>query len=280
MEGIGSPLNQHLRLLGIEADKTDVRTIGQTLRELTVKKFLGVHRDEYVSYLDLTHREHFENMANKFNNKGCFDCELGNATPLALADVLQVPLIIMSSTENFPVIPVIPRKTLTNAPMYITYQRIGAGHYDATIETHQEPIALSSSAVTTPTTPGLLKDHLPSENVHNQLAAVGCRCGKGNANNKQERTFFRVYKDGCKCFQTIKGCTSTCGCFNCGNPYGERPVTQTVIYEPVPSKRRRHFPKEVLTGSEQWFMDSRGIGVIPPPWSTFEKFLSRNAHFI
>ena len=55
--------------------------------------------------------------------------------------------------------------------MYITYQRIGTGHCDATIETHQEPIAL------------------PSENVHNQYAAVGCRCGRGNAKNKQERTF-------------------------------------------------------------------------------------------
>ena len=120
MEGIDSLLNQHLRLLGIEADKTDVQAIEQTLRELTVKEFLGVHRDEYASYLDLTHREHFEDMANKFVNRGFFDCELGNATPLVLANVLQVPLVIMSSTENFPVIPVIPKETLTNAPMYIT----------------------------------------------------------------------------------------------------------------------------------------------------------------
>ena len=163
--------------------------------------------------------------------------------------------------------------------MYITYQRIGAGHYEATIETHQEPIALPSSVVTTPTTPGLVEDHLPSENVHNQLAAVGCRCGRGNAKNKQERTFCRVYKDGCKCFQTIKGCTSTCGCFNCGNPYGERPVTQTVISEAIPRKRRRHFPNEVLTGSEQEFMESRGIGVIPPPWSTFKKLLFKECTF-
>ena len=37
MEGIDSPLNQHLRLLGIEADKTDIQTIRQTLRELTVR---------------------------------------------------------------------------------------------------------------------------------------------------------------------------------------------------------------------------------------------------
>ena len=114
----------HLRHLGIEADKTDIQTMGQVLRALIVKEFLGVHRDEYASYmyLDLTHCEYFDNMANKFVNRGFFDCELGNATPLALANVLQVPLVIMSSTENFPVIPAIPRETLTNAPMYITYQ--------------------------------------------------------------------------------------------------------------------------------------------------------------
>ena len=91
MEGIHSPLNQHMRLLGIEADKTDIQTIGQTLRELIVEEFLGAHRGEYASYLDLTHREYFENMANKFVNRGFFDCELGNATLLALANVLQVP---------------------------------------------------------------------------------------------------------------------------------------------------------------------------------------------
>ena len=41
MESIDSPLNQHLRLLGIEADRTKIQTIGQTLRELIVKEFLG-----------------------------------------------------------------------------------------------------------------------------------------------------------------------------------------------------------------------------------------------
>ena len=195
--------------------------------------------------MNMPHREIFTPWTfrvhgyNKFVNRGFFDCELGNATsPLALANVLRVPLDIMSSTENFPVIPVIARETLTNAPMYITYQRIGSGHYDATIETHQEHIPLSSSAVTTPTTPDQVEDHLPSENVH-----VGCRSGRGNAKNKQERTFCCVYKDRCKCFQTIKGCAIT------------------------------------RTGSEQEFMESRGIGVIPPPWSTFKKLLFKECTF-
>ena len=105
--------------------------------------------------------------------------------------------------------------------------------------------------------------------------AVGCRRGRRNAKNKQERTFCGVYKDGCKCFQTIKGCTSLFGCFNCGNPFGERAVTHTEISEPVPRKHRRHFPKAVLAA----FMESRGIGVIPPPWSTLEKLLFKECAF-
>ena len=34
-----------------------------------------------------------------------------------------------------------------------------------------------------------------------------------------------------------------------------------------------------MRGSEQEFVESRGIGVIPPPWSTFEKFLFKECAF-
>ena len=64
--------------------------------------------------------QQYENIANKFAARGYFDCELGNTTPLATANVLQVSLIIISSTENFPVIPVIPRKTVTSVPLHIS----------------------------------------------------------------------------------------------------------------------------------------------------------------
>ena len=54
-------------------------------------------------------------MASYFAKRGFFDCELGNATPLALANILQVPLVIISSIDNVPVLHVIPRETpLTN----------------------------------------------------------------------------------------------------------------------------------------------------------------------
>lgn len=61
-----SPLYQHLHTLGIKADQPDLQIIVQKLRALTVKEFFGGRRSEYVSYLDSSHRDEFENMANNF----------------------------------------------------------------------------------------------------------------------------------------------------------------------------------------------------------------------
>ena len=276
-----SPLCQHLRILGIEADQSDLQIITQKLRELTVKEFFGVRRSEYVSYLDCSHHDQFENMASNFSERGFFDCELGNATPLALANILQVPLVIISSIENFPVIPVIPRETpLSNVPLYIAYQRVGSGHYDATIEAQHEtslgPLVASAVLHTDSTQ---VKDRLQPEGDLKQITAVGCRCGRGSAKNKEARQFCHIYKDGCKCFQSVKGCTSKCACFNCGNPYGKRTIMHSVASDPVSRKRRRPTGNDVLPGSESHFMESRGIDVIAPPWSTLEELLFKECMF-
>ena len=244
-EGKESPLNLHLHTLEIEADQSDFQTTARRLRELTVQEFLGARRDECVSYLDGSHRNQSAEMANNFENRGFFDCELGNATPLALANTLQVPLVIISSIENFPVIPINPRETpLTDIPLYIAYQRVGAGHYDAMIEAPHDPSAASSiEATELCTESSQAKDYLQPEGVLDQITAVGCRCGRGSAKNKEGRQFCHIYKNGCKCFQSVKGCTNACACYNCGNPYGKRPLTQSGTSDPAPRKRRKDVGK-------------------------------------
>ena len=269
-----SPLYQHLHTLGIKADQPDLQIIVQKLRALTVKEFFGGRRSEYVSYLDSSHRDEFENMANNFVERGFFDCELGNATPLALANILQVPLVIMSSIENFPVIPIIPREPpLTNVPIYIAYQRVGSGHYDATVEAQHGNSATTTSVLHSETDSNQDKDRMQPEGALKQITAGGCRCGRGSAKNKKGRQFCHIYRDKCKCFQSVKGCTSTCACFNCGNPHGKRPVTNPATADPIPRKRRKPAGNDVLTGSESQFMESRGLDVIAPPWSTLEELL-------
>ena len=238
-EEIDSPLCQHLCSLGIEADSSDLQIITQKLRELTVKEFFGVRRSEYVSYLDCSHRHQFDNMANNFATRGFFDCELGNATPLALANICQVPLVIISSTENFPVIPVIPRETpLTTIPLFIAYQRVSAGHYDATIEAqHKTSVGPLGASTELHTDLTQVKDRLqPEAGVLEQITAVGCRCGRGSAKNKEGRQFCHIYKAGCKCFRSVKGCTSMCASFNCGNPYDKRTILHSAASDPFARK--------------------------------------------
>lgn len=149
---------------------------------------------------------------------------------------------------------------MTNVPLYIAYQRVGSGHYDATMEAQHETSAAPLVTFTVLHTDShQVKDRLQPEGVLKQITAVGCRCGKGSAKNKEGRQFCHICKDGCKCFQSIKGCTSTCACFNCGNPYGKRTVAYSVASDPVSRKRRRPVGNDVLVGSESHFMESRGI---------------------
>ena len=231
-----------------------------------------------MPYLDCSHRDQFENMAGNFAKRGVFDCELGNTTPLALANIFQVPWVIISSIENFPVILVIPRETpLTNVPLYIAYQRVGSGHYDATIEATSAGPLVASTVLHTDSTQ--VEDHLQPEGVLEQITAVGCRCGRGSAKNKEGRQFCHIYKDGCKYFQSVKGCTSRCACFNCGNPYGKRMIVHSVASDPISRKRRRPVGNNVLPRSEGNFMESRGIDITAPPWSMLEELLFKGCMF-
>ena len=81
------PMLQHLASIGILPD-LDLPEILKVLRELTVQEFLGVNKSEYTSYLVASDRKEFEDTAHRFADGGFFDCELGNAAPLALANIL------------------------------------------------------------------------------------------------------------------------------------------------------------------------------------------------
>lgn len=50
---------------------------------------------------------------------------------LALANVLKMPIVIFSSLENYPTIPVPPRQQLNDMPtLFVSFNAAGCGHYD------------------------------------------------------------------------------------------------------------------------------------------------------
>ena len=107
----------------------------------------------------------------------------------------------MSSLEHYHVIPILPREIpLSRIPLYIVHLRIGAGHYDAAIDNPLLPWETGESSCSSSTSKlQSCQNEVTSKEPEKVpiTTEVGCRCGRGSARNKEERSFCCVYKDGC-----------------------------------------------------------------------------------
>lgn len=126
-KSVSSDVLQHLEGLGL-TDCKDVSGMCSKLRELVVCEWLS-NSDMYRAFL--TNEQPLDTEAYAFFTDGHFASELGNSMPLAMANVLKLPIVVISKMENIPVIPVTPRETLQCIPLYIAFDHSGPGHYDA-----------------------------------------------------------------------------------------------------------------------------------------------------
>lgn len=129
-----------------------------------------------------------------------FIAEMINLLPIAATRVLRLPLIIFTSMEHFPVVPVMTaEKPLTSKCLYITYSAAGYGSYF--------PVTIS-----------------PQPTGAQEKPKHVCRCGLGNSKNKHERQFCvqiqGKYLTRCECFRNGESCNYLCRCFHCSNPNG------------------------------------------------------------
>ena len=248
-----------MKSIGISGDKTLPELI-TLLRKLVVEEFLSCNLEEYSSFLLSAEHSLYEETARNFN-----DCELGNAVILALSNILRTGFVVFTSLENYPTITIVPKyDPVSNIPVYLAFNQNGPGHYDGVIEsrrTNEECVDTQNET------------EVCRENVEiNRLGKTVCQCDQGGAKNKLTRKFCSEYKSGCKCYQNLKGCTSSCGCYNCANTYGARVETSADRRSdnPLPRKRRKHgLGKE--TGRE--FMIGRGEIISASRWTLFEKLL-------
>ena len=119
-------------------------------------------------------------------------------------------------------ITIVPRnEPIVYTTVYLAFEQIGAGHYDAVIES---TIAAEDTGLAEdkPNDASDEQTAIPNTSGHSSVekSCSSCRCGQGGAKNKQSRLFCENYKSGCKCFRSLTGCTKFCGCRNCANPYG------------------------------------------------------------
>jgi hypothetical protein len=126
IEELNEEAKNHLTGIGIYNKNEDEMT--RALRSLTVQEWRQ-NRSDYESFLTT---DDFDEEVERFQAQGYFAGELGNVMTLGMSNMLKMPIIIFSSLENYPVIPVLPRHQLKNiTPLYVCFNGAGCGHYDS-----------------------------------------------------------------------------------------------------------------------------------------------------
>ena len=51
--------------------------------------------------------------------------------PLAMANILQMPIVLITSAQNMPIVTITPRRIADEVSVVLAYTQRGVGHYDA-----------------------------------------------------------------------------------------------------------------------------------------------------
>ena len=166
-----------------------------------MEEFFGQNRHVYEPFL-VTSTDLYEKEAQKFLEPRFYDSELGNCVPLAVSNILQMPIVIFTSMENYPVTHVIPRgHVLFEVPLYLAYDHSGSGHYNLVIEettADSGTISLEPSHIHLADVPPAASPNSSTKSEENCKAK--CSCGRGAARKGRENEFCKTYKSRCPCF--------------------------------------------------------------------------------
>lgn len=166
-------------------------------------EFFGQNRHVYEPFL-VTSTDFYEKEAQKFQEPGFYDSELGNCIPLAMSNILQMPIVIFTSMENYPVTHVIPRgRVLCEVPLFLAYDHRGSGHYNLVVEettADSGTVSLEPSVHLTDVPPAASNSSTKSEENYK----TKCSCGRGTVRKARENEFCKTYKSRCPCFRAFQ----------------------------------------------------------------------------
>ena len=133
-----SELVAHLQTLAINIQDGNIDDVAERLRELVVDEWQGEFQENYSEFFTsdglIDDSVAFMQEAEEYRKKGTFAGSLGDSMPLALANILKLPLMILSTKHNVPFIDICPRSVMTGAaPIFLARYNAGVGHYNAII---------------------------------------------------------------------------------------------------------------------------------------------------
>ena len=136
--GSHSALKNHFTSLGlIQIDNIEEMAI--KLRAMMVHE-LVYNKEKYVDFVQEYGMQEWEERVKQFLQPGVFSGEVGDLMVKATVNVLKIPLILLTSIENYPVINVTPDEFAEGCSdfcLFAAYSREGPGHYDALFENQQ-----------------------------------------------------------------------------------------------------------------------------------------------
>lgn len=263
-----SNLITYLKSIGISTEMSNEDKIN-VLRQLIVQEFTGPNRHLYEPFMITSTTDSYDTEAQKFLQQGHYDSELGNCVPLAMSNILQIPLVIFTSMENYPITQVIPRtRVLSEVPIYLAYNHGDSGHYNLVVEVTRT----QSNSATTEATGKEPDKHLQVEvDVPSQHEA-GCSCGRGNAGKTGKSEFCKYYKSRCPCFRNLRSCNDKCSCRSCANPFGSK-AQEKGTFGPLPRKRQKQDLQQDIKQTDKGYMEKKTEEPIATSWFEDELYV-------
>jgi len=98
------------------------------MRNLFVDEILKCD-DEILAFFPEQSKEEITTKAMQFRRQGMSDTAIGDVVVRVCAQLLRLPIIVVTSLNSLPCVPFIPDNPLSSRPLYVAYHYYGAGHY-------------------------------------------------------------------------------------------------------------------------------------------------------
>jgi hypothetical protein len=141
-------LKAHLNGLGIDIENANINSVAEKLRSLVVNEWQGQFCEEYMEFFFSSVQSNadpklmFLQEAEKFRQKGVFAASLGDAAPLALSNILHLPIMVLTTNNARAFTDICPRFLITGAkPIFLAHYTDGPGHYNALVKNDVDTIA-------------------------------------------------------------------------------------------------------------------------------------------
>ena len=105
---------------------------------------------------------------------------------LAMANLLNLPIVVITQMESMSVVPVTPRETLQCLQIFVAFHHSGEGHYDAVSHSTSHSVATETQ----------------SRSISNIATnPESCRCGQGARKKESNITSCDNFKKGASVFK-------------------------------------------------------------------------------